>query len=118
MHRRYGDRVTFFVVYIQEAHTTDGWQVPINEQEGVVYEQPKTAAQREAVAEACAVGLKLSIPTLIDELTNEVDRAYAALPDRLYLIDADGRVAYRSGPGPWGFKPEVLEAAIGEGVGR
>ncbi len=112
MYGRYGEQVPFFVVYIQEAHTTDGWQVPDNEREGVVYERPKTAAEREALADACVVSLKLSIPTLMDEMTNEVDRAYAALPDRLYLIDKEGRVAYRSGPGPWGFKPQELEAAI------
>ena len=117
MHRTYGDRVSFFVVYIQEAHPSDGWQIPPNEQEGVVYEQPKTAAEREALAQDCVLQLKLSIPTLIDEMTNAVDRAYAALPERLYLIDADGRIAYKSEPGPWGFKPQELEAAIGEMVG-
>ncbi len=58
------------MVYIQEAHTRDGWQVPENEREGVVYEQPVTAGEREAVAEACALHLNLSIPTLIDEMTN------------------------------------------------
>ncbi len=112
MYGRYGEQVAFFVVYIQEAHTRDGWQVPENEREGVVYEQPETASEREAVAEACALRLNLSIPTLIDEMTNEVDQAYAALPDRLYLIDAEGRIAYKSGPGPMGFKPQELEAAI------
>ncbi len=112
MHRRYGERVAFFVVYIQEAHPSDGWQMPINEQEGVVHEQPKTAAGREALAEACVLHLKLSIPTLIDKMTNAVDLAYAALPDRLYLIDAQGRIAYKSGRGPMGFKPQELEAAI------
>ena len=117
MHGRHGEQVAFFVVYIQEAHPTDGWQISINEQEEVTFEQPKSAEEREAVAEACTLGLKLSIPTLIDEMTNEVDRAYAALPDRLYLIDAEGRVAYRGGPGPWAFKPDELEAAIGEAVG-
>ncbi len=117
LQRRYGEEVAFFVVYIQEAHTTDGWQMPINEQEGVVYEQPKTAEAREQVAEACVLHLNLSIPTLVDGMTNEVDRAYAALPDRLYLIDAAGRVAYRSGPGPMGFKPQELEAAIREVIG-
>ncbi len=117
LQRRYGEGVAFFVVYIQEAHTTDGWQMPINEQEGVVYAQPKTAEAREQVAEACVLHLNLSIPTLVDEMTNEVDRAYAALPDRLYLIDAAGRVAYRSGPGPMGFKPQELEAAIQEVIG-
>ena len=45
-------------------------------------------------------------------MTNDVDLKYAALPDRLYLIGADGRVGYRSGPGPWGFKPDELEEAI------
>lgn len=118
MHRRYGDRVAFFVVYIQEAHPSDGWQIPPNEQEGVVYEQPKTAEEREALAEACVLHLNLSIPTLIDEMTNAVDRAYTALPDRLYLIDARGRIAYKSGPGPFGFKPQELEAAIEEALGR
>ena len=117
LHQRYGEAAAFFVVYIQEAHTTDGWQMPINEQEGVVYDQPKTAEAREQVAEACALSLNLSIPTLVDEMTNEVDRAYAALPDRLYLIDAAGRVAYRSGPGPMGFRPQELEAAIQEMLG-
>ncbi len=115
MHGRYGKQVAFFVVYIQEAHSTDGWQIEINEQEEVLFEQPKSAEEREAVAGACAISLKLSIPTLIDEMTNEVDRAYAALPDRLYLIDAEGRIAYRSEPGPMGFRPQELEAAI-EGV--
>lgn len=100
------------MVYIQEAHPSDGWQIQPNEQEGVVYEQPKTADEREALAEACALHLDLSIPTLIDGMTNTVDRAYAALPDRLYLIDAEGRIAHKSEPGPWGFKPRELEAAI------
>jgi hypothetical protein len=112
LHRRYGEAVAFFVVYIQEAHTTDGWQMPINEQEGVVFEQPRTEGERESLAEACVLHLNLSIPTLVDGMTNEVDRAYAALPDRMYLIDAEGRVAYRSEPGPWGFKPEELEALL------
>ena len=106
------------MVYIQEAHPTDGWQIPPNEQDEVLFEQPKSSGARETVAETCAVNLKLSMPTLIDEMTNAVDRAYAALPDRLYLIDAEGRIAYRSGPGPMGFKPQELEAAIGGLVNR
>jgi len=104
--------VSFYVVYIQEAHPTDGWQLPINEDEGVTYAQPASAEEREEVAEACALGLNISIPALIDGMDNAVDRAYAALPDRLYLVDAGGRIAYRSGPGPWGFKPDELGAAI------
>lgn len=104
--------MSFYIVYIQEAHPTDGWQVQVNEDEGVTYAQPASAEQRQEVAAACALGLNLSIPALIDGIDNAVDRAYAALPDRLYLVDAAGRIAYRSGPGPWGFNPDELAAAI------
>ena len=45
-------------------------------------------------------------------MTNAVDEAYAALPDRLYVVDADGRIAYRSGPGPMGFRSDDFEQAI------
>ena len=34
MRDRLGESVEFFVVYIQEAHPTDGWQVDINVTEG------------------------------------------------------------------------------------
>ena len=30
----------------------------------------------------------------------------------MYLIDRDGKVAFKSRPGPFGFKPDQLEAAI------
>lgn len=102
----------FYVVYIQEAHPSDGWQVEINEMEDVVFSQPATVDARTEVASACSLRLKMSIPTLLDEMTNEVDEAYAALPDRLYLIDDKGDVAYRSGRGPMGFRPNEFEEAI------
>ena len=56
--------------------------------------------------------LELSIPTLIDDMENSTDLKYYALPDRLYLIGRDGRVAYRGGPGPFGFVAAELEYAI------
>ena len=40
------------------------------------------------------------------------DLKYYALPDRLYLIGRDGHVAYRGGPGPFGFVAAELEHAI------
>ena len=47
-------------------------------------------------------------------MENSTDQAYAALPDRLYLVGMDGKIVYRSGPGPWGFRPDELEAAIAQ----
>ena len=33
-------------------------------------------------------------------------------PDRLYIIDRTGRVAYQGGPGPAGFKPDLMEQQL------
>ena len=112
MHSRFGDQVAFFVIYIREAHPTDGWQVESNEREGVLYKQPTTLAERTEVASVCALRLDLSIPTLIDDMENSTDKQYYALPDRLYLVGRDGRIAYRSAPGPFGFVAAELGQAI------
>ena len=42
MYERYGKDVEFLLVYIREAHPTDGWQVPRNENEGVLIESAKS----------------------------------------------------------------------------
>jgi hypothetical protein len=104
--------VAFFVIYIREAHPTDEWLVESNEQDDVLYTQPTTLAERTEVASACALRLDLTIPVLIDDLENSTDRAYYALPDRLYLIGRDGRIVYRGMPGPFGFIAAELEDAL------
>ena len=68
--------------------------------------------EREAVATECALRLKIRMPVVIDPIDDEIARAYGALPDRLYLINRGGRIAYQGEPGPFGFKPEGLETAI------
>ncbi len=108
----YRDRVQFLCVYIQEAHPDDGWQVPMNRDEGVIFEQPKTEEERVKAAGACALNLSLAMPMALDDMGNTVDTAYAALPERLYLINPEGRIVHRSGPGPWGFDIDAWESAI------
>jgi hypothetical protein len=86
--------------------------VEANDDDEVFFEQPKTFGDRIAVADACALRLELSIPTLIDDMENSTDRKYYALPDRLYLVGRDGSIAYRGAPGPWGFVASELGNAI------
>jgi hypothetical protein len=104
--------VAFLVVYIREAHPSDGWQVPANTSDGVVYKQPTTAEERGKVAGECRAALKLSTPMLLDGLDNAVERAYAGWPDRLYIVGKDGRLAYKGRPGPGGFAPAEMEQAL------
>ena len=84
----------------------------MNIDEKIIYDQPTTIEARAEVAEACVLHMQLEMPTLLDKMSNEVDEAYSALPERLFLIDADGRIHWRCGMGPWGFDPNGLEKAI------
>ena len=83
-----------------------------NRQFGVELEQPKTLAERQGVAKICKSHLAFDIPILVDTLADEVGHAYSGGPARLYLIDRQGRVAYKGGRGPFYFFPSELESAI------
>lgn len=112
IYQQYRDRVDFYIVYIREAHPADEWQAEANVPDGVVFDQPTTAGERETVAEACSLGLPVTIPMLVDTMADDANLAYGAFPERLYLVDGDGRIAYRGGPGPFEFDPDEWEAAI------
>ena len=99
-------------MYIQEAHPVDLWQVSSNVKDGVLFASPQTADERSGVAEACVVKLAMKMPALVDGIDNRVERAYTGWPDRLYIIGADGRVRYKSAPGPYGFSTRDLEQAL------
>ncbi len=102
----------FFCVYIREAHPEDGWQLPHNLDDDVVFYQPKSMAERARVAEACVLRLELAIPTLLDDMDDSTDRSYAAHPERLYVIDRSGTIAFQGGQGPFGFDVAAWEQAI------
>jgi hypothetical protein len=73
---------------------------------------PRNEAERAGAARVCMTRLELPIPILVERFSNTVEKRYAAWPDRLYVVDRDGRVAYRSRPGPAGFRPLEMERAL------
>lgn len=104
--------MAFLVVYITEAHPSDVWQMETNLKDKVVFASPKNEEERASIAGTCVRKLGLKFPAVLDEFGNSTERAYTGWPDRLYLIDAQGRIAYKSAPGPFGFKPDELADAI------
>ena len=106
------------MVYIAEAHSSDMWQLPVNEKQGVVYAAPKSAEERDALAAACVRNLKIDLPAIVDGIDNVTERAYTAWPDRLFVIDKYGRVAFKSAPGPYGFNPGAMEEALNKTMAR
>jgi hypothetical protein len=99
-------------VYVREAHPTDGWRSPSNDKVGISVAQPTTEEDRIKVAGTCSSRLEISMPLLVDTLDDRVGHAYSGMPDRLYIIDAAGLVAYKAGRGPSGFKPAEMEQSL------
>jgi hypothetical protein len=101
----YKGHADFLTVYVREAHPTDEWQMKSNVKEDVCYAQPKTLEQRMAIANDFTKRFKYPLPFGVDDMSNAAELAYAAWPERLYIIDETGRIAYRSGMGPFNYKP-------------
>jgi len=95
-----------------EAHPADAWQDEDNFKDNIRVASPKNLEDRCALAETCLTKLALKIPPLIDDVLNSTEIAYTAWPDRLYLLDRNGRIAYKSKPGPYGFKPAEMAEVL------
>jgi type I thyroxine 5'-deiodinase len=83
-----------------------------NVKDHVVFASPKSEEDRAFIAGACVRKLGIEFPAVLDEFGNSTEKAYTGWPDRIYLIDAQGRIVYKSQPGPFGFKPEQLGVAL------
>jgi thiol-disulfide isomerase/thioredoxin len=112
LYEKYKDRAHFIMVYVREAHPTDGWKMQANTRVGVEVNQPTSFEDREQVASQFCERLDPKIPVVIDEVNDPTGHAYSGMPARLYVINPDGKVAYKSGRGPFGFKPPELEQAL------
>ena len=83
-----------------------------NEKSGVAVKQPINFGERVKVCDQFCRKLKPTIPVVVDEINDPVGNAYSGMPARLYVIDSKGKVAYKSGRGPFGFRAGEMEQAL------
>ena len=106
LYEAYKDKVQIFLVYVSEAH-------PVREgkQRGAQARTPREIAQTKSVRERalaatdCLLGLKLSLPVLLDTMDGAAEKAYGGHPAGTAVIDIDGRVCFHS-RGPSGVRPK------------
>lgn len=112
----------FLGIYIREAHALDGvlperqsgtWLMGTSER-GLFVETPASPDERLALAKRCGNEMALGFPFLVDGLDDAVEAAYAAWPERLYLVDLDGTIVYRGEKGPDGFLPDEFAGVLDE----
>jgi hypothetical protein len=101
----FSDIADFVVVYVREAHPTDGWKVL-----GTKYSHLSSHTSQEERLDAARLLLDegCPCPLLIDTMDNAGAIQYAAVPERLFIIYDDVIQYAGQGAGPENYKPEAV----------
>lgn len=101
VYETYKDRVDFVMIYVREAHATDGMLIG-----SPTFADPKTTQQRTRMATLCRSNMKVPFRILIDTIEDSTATRWAGWPIRVFVIGQDGVVGYSSLNGPFGFRPD------------
>ena len=105
----YAHVADFVFLYIVEAHASDEWPMPVGGGREP-YPQPKSLPERAARAAEYVADYGLELPVYVDCMSNAFESAYAAWPERFFVIDT-GVIAFISQPVPdKGHDPAEVEA--------
>ena len=96
------------MIYVREAHPTDGWVMPNN---AFQIKSPKSTEAREKIARDFVKKVNVAMPVLVDGIDDQVEHAYACWPNRMYILDAQGRIADKGAAGPGGVSGPMKRAA-------
>jgi hypothetical protein len=83
-----------------------------NLDDDVLIAQHRSLEDRFEAARLGVRRLGLTVPVLVDGMDDAVSEAFAAWPERIYVVAADARIAFASGPGPFEFDPDAAESAL------
>jgi peroxiredoxin len=107
LYAAYKDRVHFYLIYMREAHPTDGWTMPNNPFQVA---SPKSLEERQKIARDFVQKIGIAMPVLVDGIDDAVGKTYAGWPNRMYIIDAKGNIADKGTAGPGGVSNSLRRA--------
>ena len=64
---------------------------------------PRTIGQRQDAAQTCTTEYGFNFPTVIDDMLDSTAVKYAAWPERIFVVNPDGRIGFAGGCGPTKF---------------
>ena len=117
-YKEYKDRADFAIIYLEEAHPTDGWMYPAVKHQIVQHTEMahRVEAAKSLIQDLQEIGervqpgltgLALDLPPMfVDTMDNLASCAFGALPERLVVLGAAGESG-KEGRGD-GEQAEVL----------
>jgi len=115
LRQNFSEVADFVTIYIAEAHPAerghfrvggDGGNYDIDTHANIADRLNAATTLREEAGEALR-GCKI----LVDPMDDRANLAYAALPERLYVVQ-DGQLIYQGGLGPFDYKISEVEAFL------
>ena len=109
-HRESNSPIDFVIVYIKEAHASDGWKFD-------AFQYSLVANHRNINDRLDAIRVMLDLSNINDEpsisiysdtMTDYTNHLFRAWPERLYVFD-EHEILYRSGPGPIAYSIPNLQ---------
>ena len=114
LYEKYKDRdVEFFVVYSKEPHAGERRYFR-------KYTQHTSYEHKVGYAKELVETFGMKVPVLVDGIDEAVVEAYGRMPNMVFIIDKDGKIAYKAN---WAEQPRIdmsLDELIkeqGAGVG-
>ncbi|KAI7799813.1 deiodinase type 3 [Triplophysa rosa] len=99
--RQYAEIADSLLVYIEEAHPSDGWV-----SSDAPYQIPRHRCLEDRLRAARLLDVQGSA-VAVDTMDNSSNSAYGAYFERLYILK-DQRVVYQGGRGPEGYRLSEL----------
>lgn len=108
---RFSHAADFLIIYIEEAHPTDGWSFTNNidiKRHLNIDDRLKAAKRLQSNKPTC--------PIVVDQMNNDANMKYGGLFERLYII-RDDVVQYEGKRGPSGYRLEEVEQWLEQNCG-
>jgi len=103
---KYSALADFVVIYIEEAHASDGWKFAGNYDINI-HRTIKDRLEAGKLLKGHNI-LPPSTEIFVDSMEDETNKVYAALFERLYVIQSN-QIVYQGGPGPFKYDLDDLE---------
>ena len=84
-----GEDVVFFVVYSKEPHAGETSHFK-------KYAQHETYEHKKKYAAELVAEFGMKVPVLIDDLDEGVVHAFGRMPNMTFIVDKEGKIAYKS----------------------
>lgn len=101
---QYADIADSVLVYIEEAHPSDGWVST-----DAPYQIPKHRSLDDRLTAAKLMNLETpAVVVVVDTMENTSNAAYGAYFERLYILK-DEKIVFQGGRGPEGYRISELK---------